>query len=117
MTIMAQAILNCAKIFGLYIAWLVAGVMLAFAVAERHPYGFYTLLRWVCCAAFAYSALASFQLKRVPWVWLFGVQAALFNPLIQFHFRRDTWQMLDKLSLACIVVAAFLFAKELKTQH
>jgi Tfp pilus assembly protein PilV len=98
------------KIFGLYTAWLIAAVMLVFAVVGRHPYSYYTLLRWVCCTVFVYSAVTSFQLKRVLWAWIFGVQAVLFNPLIQFHFRRDTWQTLDVVSVGCIVIAAVLIA-------
>jgi hypothetical protein len=46
------------RIVGLYIAWLIAAVMLIFAAVERHPYSFYTLLRWICCSIFAYSAFA-----------------------------------------------------------
>jgi threonine/homoserine/homoserine lactone efflux protein len=44
---------------GLYIAWLVAAVMLVLAVAGRHPYSFYTFLRWICCTVFVYSAFTA----------------------------------------------------------
>ena len=39
--------------------------MLVFAVAEKQSDSFYTLLRWICCAVFVYSAVASFQMKRI----------------------------------------------------
>jgi threonine/homoserine/homoserine lactone efflux protein len=45
----------------LYIVWLIAAVMLVFAAAEKQPDNFYTVLRWVCCAVFVYSAVISFQ--------------------------------------------------------
>jgi threonine/homoserine/homoserine lactone efflux protein len=47
----------------LYIAWLIAAVMLVFAAGEKQPDSFYTMLRWVCCAVFVYSAVTSFQMK------------------------------------------------------
>ena len=48
----------------LYIAWLIAAVMLVFAAVEKQPDSFYTLLRWVCCAVFAYSAVTSPRVKN-----------------------------------------------------
>jgi hypothetical protein len=123
---------------GLYVAWLVAVSMLAAAVAgppainfgysprtysytghasRSHGYGrsyserrdFYTLLRWVCCAAFAYSAFAAFQMKRVPWAWIFGILAVLFNPLVPVYLQRATWQILDSASIGVIVTAVIVF--------
>jgi threonine/homoserine/homoserine lactone efflux protein len=47
----------------LYIARLVGAAMLVFAAAEKQPDSLYTLLRWICCAVFAYSAVPSFQIK------------------------------------------------------
>jgi hypothetical protein len=49
----------------LYFVWLIAAVMLVFAAAAKQPDSFYTMLRWVCCAVFAYSAVTSFQMKRM----------------------------------------------------
>jgi len=78
-----------------YVAWLIAAVMLLFAVTGRHPYSFYTLLRWICCAVFAYSAFIASERNRVPWAWIFGVLAVLFNPIIPVHLQRETWQIVD----------------------
>ena len=89
-------------------------IMLACAVTGRHPHGFYTALRWVCCAGFAYSAIASGLLGQVAWTAIFGIQAVLFNPIVEFHFRRDTWQTIDKLAIASLIVAAVMFWKEVK---
>ena len=97
------------RTLGLYIAWLVATVILVFAVTGRHPYGFYTLLRWICCAAFAYSAFTAQEKNRVAWVWVFGVLAVLFNPIVPLHFQRDTWQMIDWVTIGVIVVGGVAF--------
>ncbi|PYJ94172.1 MAG: hypothetical protein DME62_05730 [Verrucomicrobia bacterium] len=75
-------------IFLLYPAWLIGAVMLVFAAAEKQPDNFYTLLRWVCCAVFAYSAVTSFQMKRMVWLCIFAALAALFNPIFPLPLSR-----------------------------
>jgi hypothetical protein len=99
----------------LYIAWLIAAVMLVFAAAEKQPDSFYTLLRWVCCAVFAYSAVTSFQMKRVLWLWIFGVLAVLFNPIFPLPLDRSLWIAADWFSIGAMVIAAFVFRKASKT--
>src|SRR5438046_10621849 len=94
---------------GLYIAWLLAVVMLGFAVTGKHPYSFYILLRWICCGVFAYSAFTASEKNRVPWAGIFGVLAVLFNPILPVHLRRDTWQTIDWAAIGVIVVAAIVF--------
>jgi len=128
-----------ARIVGLYVAWLIAAVMLVAAVTSppainlglsprtsgyrahnfrAHRYGrsyysqrrdFYTLLRWVCCAVFAYSGFTAFQMKRVAWTWIFGVLAVLFNPLAPVYLQRATWQIIDWAAIVVIVIAAVAF--------
>ena len=99
----------------LYIAWLIAAVMLVFAAVEKQPDSFYTLLRWVCCAVFAYSAVVSFQMKRMLWLWIFAALAALFNPIFPAPLDRSLWIVVDWFSIGAMVIAAFVFRKVSKT--
>jgi len=99
----------------LYIAWLIAAVMLVFAAAEKQSDSFYTLLRWVCCAVFAYSAVTSFQMKRMLWLWIFAVLAALFNPIFPAPLDRIQWIVADWFSIGAMVIAAFIFRKGVRT--
>ena len=99
----------------LYIAWLIAAVMLVFAAAEKQPDSFYTLLRWICCAVFAYSAVASFQMKRMLWLGIFVVLVALFNPIFPLGLDRTQWIVADWFSIGAMVIAAFVFWKVSKT--
>jgi len=99
----------------LYIAWLIAAVMLVFAAIEKQSDSFYTLLRWVCCVAFAYSAIRSFQIQRVMWLCIFAVLAVLFNPIFVPHLDRSLWIVADWFSISAIVIAAFVFWKASKT--
>ncbi len=99
----------------LYVAWLIAAAMLVFAAAEKQPDSFYPLLRWVCCAAFAYSAVTSFQMKRVLWLWIFAVLAVLFNPIFPLGLDRTQWIVADWFAIGAVVIAAFAFWKVSKT--
>jgi hypothetical protein len=82
----------------------------AYPVSRRNQRNdFYTLLRWVCCAAFAYSAVAVFRMKRVPWTWIFGILAALFNPIAPVYLQRATWQIIDFAAIAVMLIAAVVF--------
>ena len=99
----------------LCIAWLIAAVILVFAAAKKQPDSFYTLLRWVCCAVFAYSAVASFQMRRMLWLWIFAVLAALFNPVFLSLRDRSLWIVADWFAIGVMVIAAFVFRKASKT--
>jgi tetratricopeptide (TPR) repeat protein len=102
---------SIAGLVGLYLAWLVAAGMLVSAAVESHPYSFYTLLRWICCPIFAYSAFAAHERNRMPWVWVFGVLALLYNPLFRVHLDRSTWVGVNWATAAVIVIAAAVFWK------
>jgi hypothetical protein len=95
----------------LYIAWLIAAVMLVFAAAEKQPDTFYAMLRWVCCAVFVYSAVIAFQIMRMLWLVIFAVLGIVFNPIYPLRLDRSTWIVADWLSIGAMVIAAFLFWK------
>jgi hypothetical protein len=97
------------RVTGLYIAWLVAAVLLAFAATGRHPYSFYTLLRWICCAVFVYSAFTAHKKNRVAWTWIFGGLAVLYNPIFHVHLDRSTWASVNWFTVGAIAVATAFF--------
>jgi hypothetical protein len=99
----------------LYIAWLIAAVMLVFAAAEKQPDSFYALLRWVCCAVFAYSAVTVLQVQRMLGLGIFAVLAVLFNPIFPLGLDRTQWIVADWVSIGAMVIAAFVFWKVSKT--
>jgi len=99
----------------LYIAWLIAAVMLVFAAAEKQPDSFYTLLRWICCVVFAYSAVTSLQIKRLVWLGIFAALAVLFNPIFPLGLDRTQWIVADGFAIGAVVFAAFIFWKVSQT--
>jgi hypothetical protein len=99
----------------LYIAWLIAAAVLVFAAAEKQSDSFYTLLRWICCVAFVYSAVTSFLMRRLLWVCIFVVLAALFNPIFPAPLDRSLWIVADWFSIGAMIIAAFIFRKGVRT--
>jgi hypothetical protein len=100
---------------GLFIAWLVVAGLLVSAAVQRHPYSFYTLLRWICCPVFAHSAFAAYEKRRVLWVWVFVVLAGLYNPIFRVHLDRNTWTSVNWVTVGAIIIAAAVFLKDKKS--
>ena len=87
----------------IWIPQVIAIVMLLWALYPENPYGYYILLRWVCCAAFAFLAFQALARDKTPWVWIFGVTAVVYNPLFRIHLTREIWSVVN---LATIFIAA-----------
>jgi hypothetical protein len=113
----------------MFFASLIAAIMLWKAIGGRHPYAFYTALRWVCFSVFFCSVIATFSVTReYHEIWflhaifgsVLGALAVLFNPFSEFHFRRETWRVIDIVSFVCVLllILAFYgrFGEELPTQ-
>jgi DnaJ domain len=89
--------------------WLGAAAMLISAAVARHPYSFYILLRWVCCAVFAYSAFTAHEKNRLLWSWIFGALAVVYNPIVRVHLDRTTWAAANWVTVGAIIAAALVF--------
>jgi hypothetical protein len=84
----------------------------------KTPVCFYTALRWVCFSVFVCSAIATFSVTReYGEIWflhaifgaVLGALAVLFNPFSEFHFRRETWRVIDIVSFVCVLLLIFVF--------
>ena len=87
--------------------------MLLWALNPHNPYGYYILLRWVCCAAFVYLAIQALAQDKEGWVWLFGVTAVVYNPIIRIHLTREIWSVVNVATIVVAVVSIFV----LKVEH
>jgi len=85
--------------------------VLLFWALSRHPYGYFTLLRWVVCATAVYTAYVSTTVNRTPWAWVFGLIALLFNPLIPARIDRATWAYLD-VAIGILFLLSVFFVRE-----
>lgn len=89
----------------------VIAVTVLFLALGKHPYWFYTILRFVVCGVAAYGAFFAIKLERKSWAWSLGIVAILFNPFIPIHLDRDTWAIIDVIVALVIIVSLFLLRK------
>ena len=89
---------------------LIAAVMLLLALAEL-PYGYYQLLRLVVCGVSIFVAFTAYSWQKMWAMWLFGLVALLFNPLIPIHLSREIWQPIDVICAILFIVMAFVLKK------
>ncbi|MGD9419264.1 MAG: DUF6804 family protein [Verrucomicrobiales bacterium] len=87
---------------------LIAAAVFSFVAIADLPYGFYRLLRWVACGVAIASAVQLHINRHSGWVWALGIVALIFNPLIPFHFSKDTWRILDFGAGALFVVTLWI---------
>lgn len=96
---------------GFLIVRIIAAGLLVWAL-DRHPYGYYKLLRFFVCAVSAYGAYFSAEIKKIGWVWIFGSIAILFNPIIPFRLGRGTWAIVDSGVAIIFVISLYLLRKQ-----
>jgi hypothetical protein len=89
---------------------LIACLMLLWALKPGNRYGYYPLLRWVCCAVFAYLAFQAFAQDKQGWSWVLRIMAVLYNPIIPVHLSRDTWTIINVIAIG-VTVAPILPVK------
>ncbi len=90
--------------FGSIVAKLIAAVML-FAALGRHPYDYYTLLRWIACGVCAFTAFQSMQSKKTGWLIIFVIAAVMLNPVAPIHLKRETWAFVDAAAAVLLLVS------------
>jgi hypothetical protein len=90
--------------WGSILAKLIAAVML-FAALGRHPYDFYTLLRWIACGVCAYTAFQAVESKRIGWLWIFVIAAIVLNPIAPLHLKRETWAIVDAAAAVLLLLS------------
>jgi hypothetical protein len=71
------------------------------------PHGYYTLLRWIVCPILGLLAYQAYEAKRTPWAWVFGITAAIFNPIVP-AWLGTVWIPVDFAAATLIVVSFFL---------
>jgi len=92
----------------IWIPQAIAAVMLLGALNPEDPYGYYILLRWVCCAAFAYLALKTHAQGREGWVWILGVMAVIYHPIFRIHLTREIWSIVSLTTLIAVILSVYV---------
>jgi presenilin-like A22 family membrane protease len=86
--------------------------MLLWALNPENPYSYYILLRWVCCAAFAYLAFQALAQEKKGFVWVLVVTALVYNPVIRVHLTREIWSVINVATIAMAVASVFVLKAE-----
>jgi hypothetical protein len=81
--------------------------MLLWALNPENPYGYYVLLRWICCGIFAYLAFKGFEQGHQGWVLVLGITAAVYNPIFRVHLTREIWSVVNVAAIGTAVASTF----------
>lgn len=102
----------CNSVFSVFAR--VICVALLFWALDKHPYEYFTILRWVTFLLSAYLGYLSYRQKRSGWIWAFVVLVLLFNPFVPARFGRDTWKILD-VGAGVVMLLSIFFLREQAT--
>lgn len=91
----------------IWVPQLVAALMLLWALNPENPYGYYILLRWVCCGIFAYLAFRGIEQGLQGWSWVLGITAAMYNPILRVHLTREIWSVVNVATVGIAVASVF----------
>ena len=92
------------------IALIVSGILAAGAFYPDHSYNYFLLLKWVVFATSIWAAVIEGENKQTFSVVVFGAIAIIHNPIMRFHFDRNTWLVIDG------ATAAWFAFQSLKTK-
>jgi len=96
----------------IWVPHIVSIAMLIWALYPDNPYGYYTLLRFICCACFAFIAFRYHETGKETWVWIFAVAAIIYNPFIRIHLSREIWSVANIATI--LIISASLYTQNKK---
>ena len=82
--------------------WLAPAIVLLIAILPL-PYVYYVGMRWIVAGAAGYLAWQEFSQngqKANSYVWVFGVIALVFNPIMPIHLFKVLWIAINLASTA-----------------
>ncbi|MFZ5516649.1 MAG: DUF6804 family protein [Candidatus Zhuqueibacterota bacterium] len=85
----------------------VAILSLVWAFYPGTPYEYYILLRWVSCGVFAFLAFKALDAKQQGWIWVLGITAAVYNPIIRLHLTKEIWSFVNVVTIGIAVASVF----------
>lgn len=96
----------------IWIPQLIAILMLAKGISSSNPYGYYILLRIICCAACAYLCVQAVVLKDKYWTWMLGVTAFIYNPIFPVKMVRDSWTVVNILTIIVLGISVGILKRK-----
>jgi hypothetical protein len=93
------------------VAQLVGIVMLAWALVPFNPYAYYVLLRWIVCGILVFLAVRAHELEMTNWVWILGITAGIYNPIVRTHLDREIWSLVNLTTIGLLVATISVLKK------
>lgn len=72
-------------------------------------YEYYILMRFIVCGFTSYLAYCEYKKSSIPWAWVLGGTAVLYNPILPVELNRGLWIVLN---IATIAVLYFHSTKD-----
>jgi len=82
-------------------------VMLLLAIPTFWAYGYYVLLRWVVTISALFLLSLAYESKKTFWLFLMGMVAILFNPIIPVNLDKETWVVIDFIVATIFLISIF----------
>ena len=82
--------------------WIVVAAMIV-AIIPIMPYGYYSLMRWVACPVLAWLAILSYRSGADNWMWVWGISAGIYNPILPVHATREFWTVVNLVTIGFVV--------------
>ena len=92
----------------IWIPQTVSSLLLLWALYPGNPYGYYILLRWICCGVFAYLAVKALVQEKQGWVWILGITALIYNPIFRVHLSRELWDVVNIVTIGISVASIYV---------
>jgi hypothetical protein len=86
-----------------------SGLIAAGAFYPDHSYNYFVLLKWAVFATAVWAAVVDGEKKRTFAVVAFCAIALIHNPVLKFHFERNSWLVIDGITAAWFIFRAFLY--------
>jgi len=91
---------------------IIVAVLLIIAIFPIEEYSYYILLRWVVCLTAVYICFFSYKAERMNWVWIMGIVAIVFNPIVPLHMSKEFWQVIDFVTAVIFIGVVVFLRKE-----
>jgi len=94
---------------------IITAGLLFFALAKQ-PYDYFTILRIATCLTSGYLIYVASRSKSSVWIIVFLFVLVLFNPIVKFPIKRETWQIID-IVVGITMLASILLVNEPRTKQ
>lgn len=99
-----------------FVPYALITALLMWALVPMNPYGYYSVMRWAVCASLIYLAIKANEQHQPLWIWIWGVAAGVYNPILPVHATRGFWSLINVITIALVIFGAIAKYKELRKQ-